>query len=187
MQCSTKQHLGATKRILRYVDGTLDFGLWYSQVLNCRLFGYTDSDWAGNLDDRKSTSRNCFSFSNDDMELKETRDSSSFKLVRQHLQQQDKLCGFGIFLQILTLNKMEQLEIFCDNRYAMEITRKPRFYGRTKHVDIEHHFIRQLVAHEKIQMSFYGTNEQAADIFTKSLPFAKHQFFRSVLGVCKFE
>ncbi|XP_049397202.1 secreted RxLR effector protein 161-like [Solanum stenotomum] len=62
LQSLTKQHLGAAKRILRYVAGTTDFGIWYSKVSNFILVGYTDSDYVGCLDDRKSTSGSCFSF-----------------------------------------------------------------------------------------------------------------------------
>ncbi|XP_075076502.1 secreted RxLR effector protein 161-like [Nicotiana tabacum] len=58
----TKQHLGAAKRVLRYVAGTVDFRIWYSKDADFSLIGYSDSDWAGSIDDRKSTSGNVFSF-----------------------------------------------------------------------------------------------------------------------------
>lgn len=60
MHNPTRQHLGAAKRILRYVAGTLKFGIWYTRVLDFKLVGFIDSDWAGCLDDRKSTSGNFF-------------------------------------------------------------------------------------------------------------------------------
>nr|GMD05942.1 Retrovirus-related Pol polyprotein from transposon TNT 1-94 [Ipomoea batatas] len=56
MHTPTKHHLGAVKRILHYIAGTSDYGIWYKKVDNMRLVGYCDSDWAGSLDDRKSTS-----------------------------------------------------------------------------------------------------------------------------------
>ncbi|XP_057785127.1 uncharacterized mitochondrial protein AtMg00810-like [Salvia miltiorrhiza] len=56
MHNPTRQHFGAAKRILRYIAGTKDFGIWYSNVANFTLIGFTDSDWAGSLDDRKNTS-----------------------------------------------------------------------------------------------------------------------------------
>ncbi|XP_057249768.1 secreted RxLR effector protein 161-like [Beta vulgaris subsp. vulgaris] len=56
MHNPTSHHLGAVKRILRYVAGTTDFGIWYSKLSDFKLFGFTDSDWAGCIDDRKSTS-----------------------------------------------------------------------------------------------------------------------------------
>lgn len=62
MHNPTKQHFGAAKRILHHVAGTVAFGIWYSKVSNFKLFGFTGSDFAGCLDDRKSTSDNLFSF-----------------------------------------------------------------------------------------------------------------------------
>ncbi|KAK9101268.1 hypothetical protein Scep_024698 [Stephania cephalantha] len=56
MQEPSKIHFGAAKRILRYVAGTMEYGIWYTKVVNFRLCGFTDSDWAGSLDDRKNIS-----------------------------------------------------------------------------------------------------------------------------------
>ena len=61
MHSPSMHHLGAAKRILRYIAGTTDFGLWYGHVSEFRLLGYTDSDWAGCLEDRRSISGYIFS------------------------------------------------------------------------------------------------------------------------------
>ena len=65
MHDPTKHHFWAIKWILWYVVGTTDFGIWYSRKLVFRLFGFTDSDWAGYQDDRKSTSGYIFSLGSD--------------------------------------------------------------------------------------------------------------------------
>ena len=57
----TKQHLGATRRVLKYVAGSIKLGVLYESVDNFKLVGYSDSDWVGFLDDRKSTSDFVFS------------------------------------------------------------------------------------------------------------------------------
>ncbi|XP_073035370.1 secreted RxLR effector protein 161-like [Primulina eburnea] len=57
-------HLKAVKRILRYIAGTLELGLWYTRDTNTNLVGFSDADWAGDLDDRKSTSGGCFYLGN---------------------------------------------------------------------------------------------------------------------------
>ncbi|XP_058733416.1 uncharacterized mitochondrial protein AtMg00810-like [Vicia villosa] len=62
MHSPTKKHFGAAKRILRYFAGTVDYGIRYAEVPNFKLTGFIDSDWAGSIDDRKSTSGNVFSF-----------------------------------------------------------------------------------------------------------------------------
>ena len=159
MHCPTKQHLGAAKRILRYVAGTVNFGLWYCHVSDCRLFGYTDSDWAGCLDDRKSTSGNCFSFGSGVV----TWSSKKQETVALSTCEAEYTAASAAARQVMWLRNLladfnfdqnGATQIFCDNRSAIEITRNPRFHGRTKHVDIQHHFIRQLVAEEKFSCPF---------------------------------
>ena len=59
-----ESHLTAVKRIIRYINGTSDYGLWYSKDSIAYLVGYSDADWAGSVDDRKSTSRGCFYLGN---------------------------------------------------------------------------------------------------------------------------
>ena len=61
MSSPSKHHFGAAKRILCSIAGTLDYGICYNRVSNFKLDGFTDSDWAGSLDDRRSTSGNVFS------------------------------------------------------------------------------------------------------------------------------
>ncbi|GKD53211.1 retrovirus-related pol polyprotein from transposon TNT 1-94 [Tanacetum coccineum] len=139
MHSPTKQHLGAAKRILHYIAGTTNFGIWYTNVPD---------------------------FNNS--ELKEAIDAC-----------------------LVVVSEAEYAagatEIFCDNRSAIAMAKNPAFHARTKHIDVQHHFIRHLVADNRIELKFCGTNEQTADIFTKSLPLAKHQYFMSQLGVCEFE
>ncbi|XP_058008512.1 uncharacterized mitochondrial protein AtMg00810-like [Hevea brasiliensis] len=61
MHCPSKHHFGVAKRVLRYIVGTVDFGIWYGHVSEFKLFAYTDSDWAGFLEDKRSTSGYIFS------------------------------------------------------------------------------------------------------------------------------
>lgn len=78
-------------------------------------------------------------------------------------------------------------ETFCDNRSAIAMTKKPAFHSRTKNIDVRYHYIRNLISNGEITLKSCDTNEQAANIFTKSLPQAKHEFFKGQLGVCSFE
>ncbi|XP_039145050.1 secreted RxLR effector protein 161-like [Dioscorea cayenensis subsp. rotundata] len=55
-----ESHLKTVKRIIRYVHGTVEYGIWYSKDYNSHFAGYSDADWAGNIDDRKSTLGGCF-------------------------------------------------------------------------------------------------------------------------------
>ncbi|TYH18023.1 hypothetical protein ES288_A05G236600v1 [Gossypium darwinii] len=79
------------------------------------------------------------------------------------------------------------MEIFCDNKETITMTKNPTFHNRTKHVDIRYHFIRDLVANGEITLEYYSTQDQLADVLTKSLSKEKFYYFRTLLGVCKFE
>ena len=67
------------------------------------------------------------------------------------------------------------------------MTKNPTFHGRTKHIEICYHFIRDLVTSGVIAMKYYGIDEQVADILTKSLLVQKHIYFMSKIGVCNYE
>ncbi|GMI87317.1 cysteine-rich RLK (RECEPTOR-like protein kinase) 8 [Hibiscus trionum] len=60
MQCPSRDHFGAAKRVMHYIAGTMEYGIWYSKVSKFKLWGFTDSDWASSLDDRRSVSANVF-------------------------------------------------------------------------------------------------------------------------------
>ena len=62
MHCASEVHLQAVKRIVRYVKGTIDYGVKYTHSQNFQFHGYSDSDWGGSIDDMKSTTGYCFSF-----------------------------------------------------------------------------------------------------------------------------
>nr|GEY04740.1 uncharacterized mitochondrial protein AtMg00810-like [Tanacetum cinerariifolium] len=135
----TKQHLGAAKRILHYIAGTKNFGIWYTNVPDFKLIGFIDSDWAGCLDTHKSTSRNMFSLGS----------------ARQALWLRKLLVDFDCKQKGAT-------EIFCDDRSLIPMAKNPAFHARTKHIDVQHHFNRHLVADNIIKLKFYATNIKEA-------------------------
>lgn len=144
------------------------------------------------MDDRRITSGNVFSLGSGAVtwssKKQETVALSSSEAeyaavtaaARQALWLQKLLADFHV-------EQKEATVLFCDNRSAIAMAKNPAFHGRTKHIDVQHHFIRKLVADGKILMKFCGTNEQTTDVFTKSLSLAKHQFFVAQLGVGSFE
>ena len=89
-------------------------------------------------------------------------------------------------LQDLRQDTEDPTTIHCDNMSAIAMTRNPVFHSRTKHIEIRHHFIRELVEKQEIELQFCKTGEQLADIFTKALPTDKFLHFRRQLGVQDF-
>ena len=78
-------------------------------------------------------------------------------------------------------------KIFCDNKATISMTKNPAFHSRTKHIELRHHYIRDLVADEEIVLEYCNTDEQLADILTKALSKEKFCYFRRLLDICNFE
>ena len=77
--------------------------------------------------------------------------------------------------------------IYCDNMSVIALTKNPIFHARSKHIELRHHFIRDLVQKEEIQLEFISTNEQPADMLTKPITTKKFLKFRDMLGLIVLE
>ena len=73
--------------------------------------------------------------------------------------------------------------LFYDNMSAIAMTKNLVFHSRSKHIELRHHFIRELVNKEEIELAFCKIGDQVADIFTKPIPTEKFIYFREKLGV----
>ncbi|XP_062104470.1 secreted RxLR effector protein 161-like [Humulus lupulus] len=98
----TESHLTAVKRIMKYVVGTVEFGLWYTNDSNMSLVGYSDSDWAGNLDDRKSTSGGCFYLGNNLVSWHSKKQNS----ISLSTAEAEYIAAGSCCTQLLWMNKM---------------------------------------------------------------------------------
>ncbi|CAL8174550.1 unnamed protein product [Prunus armeniaca] len=172
MSDPSNHHFAAVKRILRYIQGTKGYGIRYTQGKKAQLVGYTDSDWAGAIDDRKAPLDMCFSW-----EVKLYHGHRRSK-VQWHYQQPKQ----SIF------QPQEQntpIKLYCDNMSTIAMTKNPVFHSRSKHIELRHHFIKKLVEDGEIELKFCGTDEQIADVFTKALPREKFCYFRERLNVAR--
>ena len=160
----------------------------YKKEEDNRLKGYTDSDWAGSLDDRKSTSGYIFCLG-----TKVTSWSSKKqKVVALSTAEAEYISSTAAACEALWLRRLLQdlqdkqedaTTLFCDNMSAIAMSKNPVFHARSKHIELKYHFIRELVENEDINLEFCKTGEQLADVFTKPLPAEKFIFFRDMLGV----
>ncbi|KAL4025858.1 hypothetical protein IC575_014264 [Cucumis melo] len=181
--CSKELHLHDVKRILKYLLGTIDVGLWYPRNVEFNLVGYSDADFAGSLPDRKSTSWTCqflgsslvswFSKKKNLVALSTTK--AQYIMVSsccaQILWMKQTLCDFGL--------KFDNVPIFCDNTSVINLTKNPIHHSRAKHIDIRHHFIREHVQNGHITLEFVSSNDQLVDIFTK--PLNEENFYKNRL------
>ncbi|XP_039127020.1 secreted RxLR effector protein 161-like [Dioscorea cayenensis subsp. rotundata] len=140
-----ESHLKAVKRIIRYVHGTTEYGIWYSKDSNSHIVGYSDAYWAGNIDDRKSTSGGCFYLGNNLVTWYSKKQSSiSLSTAEAEYIAVESCCTQLLWMkQMLEDYGLQQglLTIFCDNKSAIDISKNPVQHSRTKHIDLRYHFI----------------------------------------------
>ncbi|XP_074379364.1 retrovirus-related Pol polyprotein from transposon TNT 1-94 isoform X2 [Apium graveolens] len=189
MHCASEIHFQAGKRILRYVKGTIDYGVKFSKVENFRLHGYADSDLAGCEDDMKSTLGYCFSFGSGMFSWS----SKKQEITAQSTAEAEFIAAVAAANQALWLRKlmmdlhMNQQEgtiIFVDNQSAISIADKPVFHDKTKHFKIKFYFLREVQSEGEVQLIHCSSENQTADILTKALSKSRYEFLRHKLGVC---
>ncbi|KAL0847150.1 hypothetical protein Bca101_020396 [Brassica carinata] len=187
-QTSPKEsHMNAVKRVIKYVKGTLDLGLHYSFETNVNLAGYCDADWAGCVDDRRSTSGGCFFLGNNmiswhskkqncvSLSTAEAEYISLGSCCTQLLWMRQMLVDYGI--------TSDSMIVHYDNMSAINLTKNPVQHSRTKHVDLRHHFVRELVELKLVVIEHVSSENQLADIFTKPLDFNTFLGLRKALRI----
>ncbi|XP_039142894.1 secreted RxLR effector protein 161-like [Dioscorea cayenensis subsp. rotundata] len=150
-------HLGAVKRILRYISGTIDYGIHYRRNEEFKLLGYSDSDWSGSQDDRKSTTGWVFSLGSGVIAWSSKKQAITALLSTEaeYISLTAAVCE-AVWLKRLLEDFGEKQStpsvIVCDNRSAIAIAKNPILHGRTKHIDVRFHFIRDLIKDDAIEV-----------------------------------
>ena len=189
MEAPTMEHWTAVKHILRYIKGTTNFGIVYSKEKEeVKLLGYSDSDMAGDIDDRKSTSGVAYFLGRSIVSWL----SQKQKVVAQSSCEAEYIAAAtaacqGVWLRSLlgdlTNREAEQVVLNIDNKSAISLCKNPVHHDRSKHIDTKYHYIRQCVEESKIEVNYVCTNDQLADILTKSLGRVKFAEMRGRIGV----
>jgi hypothetical protein len=166
-------HLVAAKRILRYLQGTFHLGIRF-QSGSSSLTAFTDSDWAGDPYDRRSTTGITVFLGNNPITWvsKKQHTVSRFSTEAEYralatgaaelawLRQ--VLCDLGVYLPTAPT-------IWCDNTSAIALASNPVFHSCTKHIEVDYHFVRERVVRGDLHLHFISTEDQLADLFTKPL------------------
>ncbi|GJZ23903.1 ribonuclease H-like domain-containing protein, partial [Tanacetum coccineum] len=181
-------HFTALKRILRYVCGTINHGLQLHVSSTTQLTTYTDADWASFHVTRRSTSRYCVFLSDNLLSW-----SAKRQVTLSHSSAEAEYRGVAnvvvetAWLRNLLLELYAPLStatlVYCDNVSAVYLSTNPVQHQRTKHIEIDIHFVREYVASGQVHVLHVPSRFQYADIFTKGLPSALFLEFRSSLNV----
>jgi hypothetical protein len=191
MERPTEMHLASVKRILRYLKGTLSFGMMYKNGDGQDLImqGWTDSDYAGDYDDRKSTSGYVFTMGSSAVcwSSKKQPIVTLSTTEAEFVAAASSACQCMWLRNVLAhlhLNQKAGTIINCDNSSSIKLSKNPILHGRCKHIDVRYHFLRDLNKDGIIELSFCKSQDQLADIMTKALKLETFCRLRESLGVC---
>ncbi|XP_073392467.1 secreted RxLR effector protein 161-like [Physcomitrium patens] len=182
----------ACKHTFRYLRGTLAHYIEYRRSVStpAPLYGFSDADWAGELDERRSTSGYCFILSEAVIGWSSTRHRSTAlsSIETEYMAMATAASELDWLRQLLhDLHQTETLkyptEIHCDNQSALALVDTTKFHSRTKHIAIRYHFIRQLANLQKFKLRHCSTHHMRADLFTKSLSGPKLAQHLPLLGI----
>ena len=188
-----KQHWEGIKRILRYLKGTVDYGLLYScHEGSAMLKGYSDADWAGDPNTRRSTPGYTFQIYGNLISWQSKRQATVAKLSSEAEYIALSIAGQeAIWLRRLItdlgIKLKEPTILFEDNQSAIELSKNPKYHNRTKQIDVSYHFIREQVTAKTLCINYCCTEEMLADVMTKGLPRPTFKKFRDKLGICRID
>uniref|UniRef100_A0A2N9FXX4 Integrase catalytic domain-containing protein n=1 Tax=Fagus sylvatica TaxID=28930 RepID=A0A2N9FXX4_FAGSY len=188
MHNPSEDHMGAVIRILRYLKSSPGTGLMFSKNDHLNIEGYTDADWAGNILDRKSTS-GYFTFVGGNLVTWRSKKQKVVALSSAEAEFRGMAKGLCELLWLRSLltevgfPPSSAMNLFCDNKAAIDISHNPIQHDRTKHVEVDRHFIKQNLEEKIIQFPFVKSEDQLADILTKAV--SSRNFYDSLdkLGV----
>ncbi|PKU65281.1 uncharacterized protein LOC110106346 [Dendrobium catenatum] len=174
MQNPTILHFEDLKRLLRYIQGTLHVGLPLFRDKPI-LQSFSDSDWAGDVKDRKSITGYC-NFLGSSLISWSTKKqnvvarSSTEAEYRALASTAAEITWIRRLLHELNCPQPTSTSLFCDNTSAIALANNPVFHARTKHIEVDCHYIRHCITDQTIQIHHIPTTDQVADILTKPLP-----------------
>jgi hypothetical protein len=180
-------HLRAVKRIMRYFAYTPKFGLWYPKGSTFNLIRYSNADYAGCKIDRNRTSRTC-QFLGRLLVPWALKKQNSVALSTAEVEY---IAAGHCCAQLLWMRKtlrhygykLSKVSLLCDNESAISMADNPVEHSRTKHIDIQYHFLRDNQQKGDIEIAYVNTHNQLADIFTKPLDEKTFSKLRNELNI----
>ncbi|CAI7866855.1 unnamed protein product [Closterium sp. NIES-53] len=190
VSCPKAFHLQAAQRVLRYLKGCVKSGIFYPahSKPQVELVGFSDADYAGDSADRKSHTGYVYCLNGSAISWQSKRQpvvalsttESEYISTCQCIQE-------GVWLKRLFGEFGHEfasgVPVFVDNQSAIALAHNACLHGRTKHMQVRWHFIREMVASGEVILRWCPTNRQAADILTKPLPFERHSVCMSLMGM----
>lgn len=188
MQRPKQSHMEAAMRVSRYVKGSPGLGLFYPVASQPTLVVYCDSDWAACPNTRRSVTGYAIKLGDSLISWKSkkkhtvSRSSAEAEYRSMSAAIAETIWITGLLTE-MGFQVTKLVPLYYDNKAAIQIASNPIFHERTKHIEIDCHFIREKIKDGLIKPEFVPTGSQLADVFTKALGVAQHRLLFSQLGV----
>ncbi|XP_057803015.1 secreted RxLR effector protein 161-like [Salvia miltiorrhiza] len=170
----TTLHWTACKRLLRYLKGTASLRLSFKPSATSQIIGYSDADWAGSVDDRRSTGGHCIYLGSNLITWSAKKQdvvsrSSAESEYRSLANATTDIVWLHALCSELGLTLQSPSKLWCDNISALALAGNPVFHTRTKHIEVDIHYIRDKIKDGTIEVGYVPSNDQIADLLTKPL------------------
>jgi len=188
LHAPTTVHWTAVKRILRYLKNTTRLGIRIARSPSSLVSGFSDADWAGDVDDRRSTGGFAIFFGSNLVSWSARKQvtvsrSSTEAEYKAMANATAEIIWIQSLLQELGVRSPPVARLWCDNIGATYLSANPVFHARTKHIEIDYHFVRERVAQKLLDIKLISTGDQVADGFTKPVPVFKLQELKRNLNL----
>ena len=182
-----KTHWHAAKWILRYILGTVDLGLKFEKNEDSLVTGYVDSDYAGDLDKRRSTTGYVFTMAGGPVSWRSILQSTiALSSTEAKYMAVTEIVKKTIWLQGLVTDlgfKQQEVTVYCDSQSAIHLAKNQVYHSRTKHIDVRFHFIREILDEGDILLQKIGTEDNPADMLTKVVTGIKFQHCLELINI----
>ena len=174
MQHPTTSHLEVAKRVLHYVRGTLHFGIHFAPG-PLTFSAFSDADWVGDPTGRKSTTGQLVFLGSSPISWSSKKQptvswSSTEAEYRALASTAAELAWFHTLFRELRLFLPHIPILWCDNNSAIALASNPVFHSRTKHIEVDYHYVKGCVLRRDLGVKFISGRDNFTDIFTKPLP-----------------
>jgi hypothetical protein len=185
-------HFRALDRVWKYLAGTVDYSLVYTPSEHrLHLSGFVDSDWGGDYPTRKSTTGYIFFYANAPVswssKIQKTVALSSCEAEYMALKEAIKEFVWltSLFNGIGSLKTCNSKILLTDNQSAIDLSKNPEYHARSKHIDIQYHYVREIIQSGQVSLKYVSTKNNIADVLTKPLSPAIFDKFKDSLVMPK--
>ena len=160
----------------------------YTDNCDVELTGYSDSDWVGNLDENKLTSGFAFNIGTGVVSWRSKKQptvslSSTKAEYKALCNATCEVVWLRRILEEIGGKQTEPTKVYCDNQSAVKLAHNPIYHARTKHIELQHHFIIENIEPKEIKLIYCNTSDNVTDIFTKPVGKIHFEILRQKLGV----